>query len=235
MTERDGNGPRIARLMSELATTYQVLVSEIEDRERPSGPSPWSLDELSLLLEAVTNVAQAMGGVAAFVDRLGDIPMRQVDMAHRGLASERGIDFTASSASIDKWTVVHELGHVWDARQGWRLSRALQDYTGGRTCWLAGRLKQWLGRCDGQNRWPGCNRSGYFYAGLPPAGSDRNFNRREDFAEALAAFVYPAEAQSRVERFRGDPDYEALLYYADYTQTGRWSFVDALLRDELAT
>ena len=40
----------------------------------------------------------------------------------------------------------------------------------------------------------------YFYAGLPPAGSDFsfNFNQREGFAESVAAYVYQQVAESRV-------------------------------------
>jgi len=106
----------------------------------------------------------------------------------------------------------------------------LQAYTGGRTNWLARLIKKWRHQCDEDCRWPGCNSFGYFYAGAPPAGSDRNFNRKEDFAESVTAYVYPTVAQSRVERFKDDDDYGDLLYYSDYTQTKRWAFVDGLVR-----
>ena len=76
---------------------------------------------------------------------------------------------------------------------------------------------------------PGCNRWGYFYGDIPPAGSDQNFNRKEDFAESVTAYVYPAMVQARVDRFKDGP-YRELLYYADYTQTRRWAFVDGLIK-----
>ena len=77
---------------------------------------------------------------------------------------------------------------------------------------------------------PGCNRYGYFYGDVPPAGSDQNFNRKEDFAESVTSYVYPALVQPRVDRFKDDEQYRDLLYYADYTQTRRWTFVEGLIK-----
>lgn len=190
----------------------------------------WSLDELQILQKGVADLARAMGSPDRFTENIGRINISQVEMKHRGLASVHGIKFTASSISIDTWTVVHELAHVWDANSGWRLSKALEFYTGGYTNWVAMLVKKGRGNCDEACRRPGCNRSGYFYGGVPPAGSDQNFNRREDFAESVTSYVYPAEVQRRVDRFKEDDEYQGLLYYADYTQTQRWAFVDGLVK-----
>ena len=51
----------------------------------------------------------------------------------------------------------------------------------------------------------------------------------EDFAESVAAYFYPDVAQARVERFKENDLYRDVLYYADYTQTRRWAFVQALI------
>jgi hypothetical protein len=79
------------------------------------------------------------------------------------------------------------------------------------------------------NRKPGCNEAGYFYGGIPPKGSDAGFNRQEDFAESVAAYVFPITAQAEVERLYRHTIYEALLYYGDYKKTARYQYVDNLL------
>lgn len=219
-----------------LAELYQIIVRKDWGEADPDAGEEgwrggeWSLEELDILQQGVADLAEAMGGHDVFARNIGQINISQVDMKHRGLASVHGIRFTSSSMSIDAWTVVHELGHVWDARFGWRLSKALQAYTGGHTNWLAMLVKKWQGQCDDDGRWPGCNRAGYFYGGPPPAGSDKNFNRVEDFAESVAAYVYPDVVQARVNQFREDPRYRDLLYYADYRQTRRWAFIDGLIK-----
>ena len=90
-------------------------------------------------------------------------------------------------------------------------------------------LRDWLREyCDEDNRRLGCNAAGYFYGGIPPKGSDVNFNREEDFAESVAAYVFPDEAQQVI-----DPFYETnlrdLLWYADYRDTLRWQYVNSLI------
>lgn len=226
------------QIVRDLVGPFRVTV--LEDRGGKRGlvaesekGGCWPLEELRILHDAVADLAGAMGGAEGFVARVGPVVVSRESIAARGLAYRRRIRFTASSVSIDKWTVVHELGHVWDANCGWRLSRALEVYTGGRTNWLAGLMKGRCGRCDAQSRLPGCNRSGYYYNGPPPAGADRNLNRREDFAESVAAYVYPAVAQQRVARFENDERYGPLLYYADYTQTARHAYIDGLIRGNL--
>ena len=126
--------------------------------------------------------------------------------------------------------MVHELGHAWDKNNDGDLSRELEEFTGGSTSWLAGVVKRLRGECDRDRRLPGCNRAGYFYEEIPPAGSDTRFNREEDFAESVAAYVYPDVAQLRLERFRFSVEYRELLYYPDYRQTRRWAFIDSLVR-----
>ena len=90
-------------------------------------------------------------------------------------------------------------------------------------------LPGWLwSYCDEDNRRPGCNAAGYFYGGIPPKGSDVNFNREEDFAESVAAYVFPDEAQQWVERWYDTP-YQEMLWYQDYHETPRWEYVNSLI------
>lgn len=237
MTITKAESSQADQIAQNLAETYQVTVLK-DWGEQTTGAAAgswsegeWSLDELNILQKAVTDLANAMGGPDKFFANIGrPITINQVEMKYRGLASVHGIKFTAASISIDIWTVVHELAHVWDANYGWRLSKALQTYTGGRTDPVAMFFKRQRGQCDEDRRFPGCNRFGYFYGDTPPAGSDQNFNRKEDFAESVTAYVYPDLVQTRVDHFKDDARYRDVLYYPDYTQTKRWAFVDELFK-----
>jgi hypothetical protein len=74
---------------------------------------------------------------------------------------------------------------------------------------------------------PGCNDAGYFYGDIPPKGSDRNFNHKEDFAESVAAFVYPDIATRKVQK---NYSKTSPLYYDNYRTTKRWKFIDRLMQ-----
>jgi hypothetical protein len=219
-----------------LAEVYQISLAKDWGEQVLEGPEAawrggeWSLEELHILQQAVTDLARAMGSPEAFARNLGAIQISQEDIKYRGLATSRGVRFTSSPVSIDQWTVVHELAHVWDAHHDWRLSKGLERYTGAFTNRVAMWVKRWRSGFDPERRLPGCNRFGYYYRDIPPAGSDANFNRKEDFAESMAAYVYPALAQARVDRWKDDERYRHVLYYPDYTQTRRWAFVDGLMR-----
>jgi hypothetical protein len=222
-------------IVENLSLNYQVTVVKDWGETTDEGAGvewragEWSLDELHTLQSSISGLANAMGGTRAFIDKLGGIIISQEAIKYRGLASSRGVKFTSSPVSIDQWTVVHELAHVWDAHSKWRLSKALEDYTGGYTSLIAMLVKRWRTGFDEERRLPGCNRFGYFYGDVPPAGSDQNFNRKEDFAESVAGYVYPLLVQPRVDRFKDDERYRSLLYYPDYTETKRWSFVKGLI------
>jgi hypothetical protein len=119
---------------------------------------------------------------------------------------------------------VHEFAHVWDNNFDEQLSKGLEIYTGGITDPYT--HKEILRFCDEFRTKPGCNNAGYFYGNIPSKGSEINFTRREDFAESVTAFVYPDIAEDYVAmHFRNTP-----LYYSDYTQTLRWSYVNGLIQ-----
>ena len=235
MTITRADSQQADQIAQELKETFHIAIVKDWGEGTEADPEgwsegEWSLDELNILRKGVVDLAGAMGSPDKFIQNIGAITISQVEMKYRGLASIHGIKFTASSISIDEWTVVHELSHVWDANRRWQLSKALEHHTGGRTNVLEMALKRVLGECDADRRMPGCNRFGYFYGDVPPAGSDGNFNRKEDFAESVTAYVYPVIVQGRVDRFKDDERYRDLLYYSDYTQTQRWAFVDGLCK-----
>ena len=225
------------QVVQSLADNYQVVVKK-DWKEDPASDDgwqegKWSLQEISIMQKAITDLADAMGGTDQFRTNLGKVTVRQVDMRSRGRASKGSLKLTTSAHSFDTWTVVHELAHVWDANHRWRLSRALRAYTGGHTCVLSRWILRWRGQCDEEKRLPGCNNAGYFYRGIPPAGSNKYFNHREDFAESVTAYVYPLEAQDRVKRYKDHATYGDLLYYSDYVSTRRWAFIDGLVTGEI--
>ncbi len=179
----------------------------------------WTLAELALVAEGVSDLAAAMGGTSAFRFNLGGVRIRQKPMKHGGLGRAHRV--TLNMTHFDKWTVVHELGHAWDAARGWKLSRDMQAKVGAR---FDHPLFHLLAPKN----------SAYWYdpgQGPPPCGVDAAFNRIEDFAEAVTAYVYPQEARQRAA-VRGWPYADASrgYAYADFYATPRGQFVGSLMK-----
>jgi RHS repeat-associated protein len=194
----------------------------------------WTIDELHTLWSGVISLSFLMGGPNKFIANTGGVTVWQGPTKYLGLTHAHNIEFTSFSQTLTRWTVVHEFGHAWDANFNWNWSLKLEDYTGGYTNIIAAEYEWKMGKCDtdkiiyGQRvpgqRLRGCNSAGYFYGGFPPAGSDVNFNRVEDFAESVAAAVYPIEAQEKVHQYQYDKLYKS-LFYLDYKKTLRWEFI----------
>jgi len=205
----------------------------------------WSLNELYIVKGAVQNLDKAMNNkMSSFI---GPVLISKVpDACGRGCTSlghielldrnqlpkeSPGDDITEyyvvdPDINFDQWTIVHELAHAWDARS-WAQSRVslwvrLLNGTGGGFGPSFG--------CDADHRLPGCNHVLYRYEGKPPKGSDYNFDPKEDFAESVAAYVFPLKAQKQVDKY-SDPSsiYYEFLYYSDYTKTERWRFINSLI------
>jgi RHS repeat-associated protein len=211
-------------------------------------PGCWTLIELRLVAFALGRMGGAMGGPQRFREEMGAVFIaKTASTCGRGctVGSRIGLldqrrppeedtlleDLVINGwVNFDAWTIVHELGHLWDGRYGWRLSIGLERFTGGHTdVWEAYELF-YSGRCDPPNfRLPGCNRAGYFYGGVPAKGSDINFNREEDFAESVAAYVFPNEAQREIQRYHKSELYRGLLYYENYRDTPRWQYINRLI------
>jgi hypothetical protein len=98
----------------------------------------------------------------------------------------------------------------------------LEDFTGGPTNWLQG-IVYWAHKSSWiPDTAPGNNNAGYYFGGIPPKGSDANFNRYEDFAESFAALIYPEKALSGVnDKISADPSLRSLFYYDNYLTTPR--------------
>lgn len=178
----------------------------------------WLKDELDKLHDSIGLLAGMMGGGAAFAQHVGGIQVKKANIGtHGGEALKHRISLS-EKGSFSSWTVIHELAHVWDANHDWKLSVALERYTGGYTSRPLSVLKRLFGKRDSdiwkpedkpgrRGRLPGCNAFGYFY-GDKPSGSNWAFNRKEDFAESVAMYVgwgrnneLSAQAHGRVERY----------------------------------
>jgi hypothetical protein len=209
-------------------------------------PGRWSLNELYIIRGAVQNLNNAMKNRMSQL--IGPASISKVPKAcGRGCTNGNHIDlldagylpaqspkgdlsnyYVASNVNgtpytnFDQWTIVHELGHVWDGNNSPRLSWNLIWATGGEIGPAV--------NCDPDHRLPGCNHWLYKYGDKPAAGSNYSFDWREDFAESVAAYTFPTEAQAQVEHYN-DPknEYFRYLYYSNYTQTKRWAYIDDLI------
>ena len=180
----------------------------------------WQLIELELLFEAVSDLASAMGGAERFRENLRGVWVERAVMRYAGLGAAHRIVLNAGG--FTKWTVVHELAHAWDAVRGWRLSKEMQEAMG---AGFAHPIRHFFN--PGNPAWwydPG--------QGPPPCGIDANFNGKEDFAEAVTAYVYPDRA-SQWAAERGWPymDPGRGYAYASFLETPRGQFIVALLTD----
>jgi hypothetical protein len=255
-----------AEKLAQLRSNYLVeLVSDWGEDNGSWKDGSWSIDELDKLHHCVSLVASTMGGPERFTQYLGGVTVKKSEMgSHGGEALRHQVSFSMRG-SFSAWTVAHEFAHAWDANHGWRLSIALEKYTGGFTSRLISMLRKRFGTWDAglqgeepspgkHGRLCGCNLAGYFY-GDKPSGSNWNFNRKEDFAEAFAMYIgwrndneLTKWAEGRINRYllengAKDPnfgvenwaDYRKYFYpeNGDYATTKRWKFIDKLVKGEI--
>lgn len=137
--------------------------------------------------------------------------------------------------NFDAWTVTHEFAHAWDQHWSWLLSLSLMAETGGYY------LPWSPGSCDPNYELPGCNSQHYYYGGIPPMTSGKNFDLLEDFAESVTAYIYPTYARDamldQLNRYSTDPNvsqdlynlYFSHFYYDDFRKTPRGQYIASLL------
>src|SRR5688572_13096611 len=146
---------------------YQVIIAE---------EAHWSSRELNDLFNSVVLLAGIMNGPENFGHHIGKVTIERADTgSNLGLAYRDRIQLS-KNVPFSAWAVVHELAHVWDAKNQWGLSSALQKYTHGFTNTFLSTLKRFFipahwdaGMRNSENkpgrygRKPGCNVYGYFY------------------------------------------------------------------------
>jgi len=155
-------------------------------------PQQWALTELQLLLEAVQDLARVMGGSSGFRIEVGRCRVSR--LLYRSPAAAIALPivgvvyFSGASwgdAPEFKWQTVHELAHMWDIRQRFRLSSGLKDATGGRY---------------GRFRWQSPIPFEYEPGGKWLAARERPLNALEDWADSAATYVYADYAESGVRQ-----------------------------------
>jgi len=215
-----------------LYADFQIKVSENGN---------WLARDLELLQTSIAIFAEALGGNENFKQQLGEVLIEKTDTGTSlGLAYKDRIKLSEKT-QFSAWSVIHELAHVWDAKNQWKLSLALEKHTGGTTNQLLSTLRkripgQWdAGPRGAENkpgyygRKPGVNAYGYFYGDMP-SGSNWNFNRKEDFAESVVMYCgwgknnpLSKTAHGRIERYllpngTKDPIYGITDNWSDYAQ-----------------
>lgn len=175
----------------------------------------WTEAAFNVFEQASTNLCEAFDWCLPVQQPwMRGVQVRLEQMAYNGLTS-RGL-VRLNPVDLTTWTVVHELGHAWDASRFWTLSLSLMLATHS------------YNPAPLRHHHHPLEKSYWYHVGCPPppCGVDQNFNRFEDFAEAVAAHVYPDEAHTRATQ-RGYP-YEKYGYSA-YSQTPRGKFIAALV------
>ena len=110
--------------MTRLHTDFQIKIAENGN---------WHTRDLELLHTSISLFAEAMGGNENFKHRLGEVLVERTDTGTSlGLAYKDRIKLS-EKIQFSSWSVIHELAHVWDAKNQWKLSQALEKYTGGYT------------------------------------------------------------------------------------------------------
>jgi hypothetical protein len=184
----------------------------------------WGEPSLAVVLEACTDLFTAFHLTTPIhLGRVHSIKIKLEQLNYGGLTSRHKVRLNPDG--LTTWTVVHELGHAWDyANLGFlSLRMMLATHSSGPTPILHG-----LSRMN-QRYW--------YHVGAAPApcGVDQNFNRFEDFAEAVTAYVYPDQAFNK-SASRGFP--YGHFGYTHFRQTPRGEFiaslVDGLQKTEMA-
>jgi hypothetical protein len=220
------------QIAARLHSDFQIKITEDKN---------WLTPDLELLYESIALFAEVAGGNDNFKHLLGEVLVERTDTGTSlALAYKDRIKLSAKSR-FSVWSVIHELAHVWDARNQWSLSLALEKYTGGNTDLalsktIKGSPAQWdagLGGAEKKpgfyGRKPGVNAYGYFY-GDKPSGANWQFNRKEDFAESVAMYcgwgkdnLLSKTAHGRIERYllpngTKDPLYGIVDNWSDYAR-----------------
>jgi len=193
----------------------------------------FTVDESYTIINAAYDLADAMGGASNLRENLGGVSIVKKDLPVLGYGKAHSVELDPDlfngynpDSGNPQWTIVHELAHAWDANTWWKLSRKLEKETGGHTSERGGLMKKYRGFCTDKSL-PGCNNAGYFYGDIPVKGSNANFNRVEDFAESVTAYVYPDMANTMKHK-KHKPFHP--LYYDDYRNTKRWQIINELMQ-----
>lgn len=192
------------------------LSQDIFNQYRVRLEGEWPETALSTFHSACDSLFYVLLPRAENIHWIKDWVIRAENIRQLGLTAKGWIKFNAPY--LTPWTVVHEFGHAWDYGFGLSLSARMRRFTQSR-----GPIPLL------HSLWPANEKFWYRPGSLPPpCGKDGNFNRLEDFAEAVAAYVFPEEASKRAsERNMGYAQFGYESFYA----TPRGRFIRDLIQN----
>jgi RHS repeat-associated protein len=189
----------------------------------------WNLNELKTIYQTGADISSAVGGIDNMKKLFGNVNFEKKVMADNARGDAHHVWLNSDSSKWKNWDIAHELGHSWDALSGWENSRELENFTGGHTNLFQGLLFRFgLSGCV-NDLITGCNYAGYYYGGVPPKGSNLLFNRKEDFAETFAAFIYPEKAQNFISATAATNKEWNQFRYDNYLMTPRGLWISTIV------
>lgn len=170
-----------------------------------------------VLCRAIARLRSCASDPDHLCDWVHAVQFKFEDLPQRGLTS-RGL-IRLNPKGLTEWTVVHELAHAWDASTGWTLSERMRRSTRSRFPCL------WL-----HKRFPDDPRF-WYRAGNPPppCGIDKHFNAKEDFAESVAAYLFPEKARQKARQRNAAYESFGFVHFHD---TPRGEFIKKLFQQE---
>ena len=185
-----------------------VLLQSIESQYQLLLTGDWLLDELRILLLSLSDIRIGLGGLDYFISTFGGTKLHREQGVLQGPNGETArailsITFWDSAFSqgedATRWLIIHELGHIWDAIHLLGTSRRLERETGGIS---SGCLVEVLGNC------------GYSPGGATVSDYARK-SRREDWAEAFAAYMFRGSWSDAVSQSSHSINPDALTVAVD--------------------
>ncbi len=162
-----------------------------------------------ILCSAIDRLQKAAVDPLKLCDWVGGVRYYFENIPQRGLTSKGWVKLNPNG--MTEWTVVHELAHAWDAAHDWQISKQMSKAT--HSGFLSKRLHKLFPT----------NPRFWYRVGLPPApcGIDKNFNEKEDFAEAVTAYLFPDDARKKASKRNASYEFNGFIHFHD-TPRGRY-------------
>jgi hypothetical protein len=169
-----------------------------------------------ILCSSISKLQQAFEPPVLPFDWVCAVKYKFEDIKELGLTSKGLVRL--NPRYITEWTVVHELAHAWDAANNWLISDIMRKET------HSGFWFQWLHAKYREKK------LFWYHVGSPPApcGVDKNFNAKEDFAEAVTAYLFPDEAHRKASKRGYSYEFNGFIHFHD---TPRGKFIHSLFRN----
>ena len=162
-----------------------------------------------ILCSAINRLQKAADDPLRLCDWVSGVRYYFENIPQRGLTSKGWVKLNPNG--MTEWTVLHELAHAWDAAHDWQISKGMSKAT--HSGFFSKRL----------HRLFPTNPRFWYRVGMPPApcGIDKNFNEKEDFAEAVTAYLFPDDAHKKASKRNASYEFNGFIHFHD-TPRGRY-------------